>query len=63
MNKSFEKINLSTNPLKLVKDRYAEPYTIMLVIFSIISVISIPCYYLAGKKYKADKLTLEQTFG
>ena len=42
---------------------YAEPYTIMLVIFSIISVISIPCYYLAGKKYKADKLTLEQTFG
>ena len=32
---------------------YAEPYTIMLVIFSIISVISIPCYYLAGKKYKA----------
>ncbi len=42
---------------------YAEPYTVMLVIFSIISVISIPCYYLAGKKYKADKLTLEQTFG
>ena len=42
---------------------YAEPYTIMLVIFSIISVISIPCYYLAGKKYKADKLILEQTFG
>ena len=42
---------------------YAEPYTIMLVTFSIISVISIPCYYLAGKKYKADKLTLEQTFG
>ena len=42
---------------------YVEPYTIMLVIFSIISVISIPCYYLAGKKYKADKLTLEQTFG
>ena len=42
---------------------YAEPYTIMLVIFSIISVISIPCYYLAGKKYKADKLTLEKTFG
>ena len=26
---------------------YAEPYTIMLVIFSIISVISIPCYYLS----------------
>ena len=42
---------------------YAEPYTIMLVIFSIISVISIPCYYLAGKKYKADKLILEKTFG
>ncbi|MEO1956020.1 MAG: MFS transporter, partial [Gammaproteobacteria bacterium] len=30
---------------------YPEPYTMMLVIFSIISIISIPCYYLAGKKY------------
>ena len=41
---------------------YSEPYTLMLVIFSIISIISIPCYYLAGKKYKADKLVLEETF-
>ena len=42
---------------------YDEPYTIMLVIFSIISIVSIPCYYLAGTKYKEDKLTLEKTFG
>ena len=41
---------------------YAEPYTIMLVIFSIISIISIPCYFLAGIKYKEDKLILEKTF-
>jgi MFS family permease len=41
---------------------YSEPYTLMLVIFSIISIISIPCYYLAGKKYKADKIVLENTF-
>ena len=41
---------------------YSEPYTLMLVIFSIISIISIPCYYLPGKKYKSDKLVLEETF-
>ena len=41
---------------------FAEPYTIMLVIFSVISIVSIPCYYLAGTQYKADKLTLERTF-
>ena len=41
---------------------YAEPYTIMLVIFSIISVVSIPCYFLAGVKYKEDKIILEKTF-
>ena len=41
---------------------YAEPYTVMLVIFSIISVVSIPCYFLAGMKYKEDKLILEKTF-
>ena len=41
---------------------YSEPYTIMLVIFSIISIVSIPCYYLAGIKYKEDKLILEETF-
>ena len=29
MNTSFAKINLSTDPLKHVKDRYAEPYTII----------------------------------
>jgi len=42
---------------------YDEPYTIMLVIFSVISIVSIPCYYLAGRQYKEDKLVLEKTFG
>ena len=41
---------------------YQEPYTLMLVIFSIISIVSIPCYYLAGRQYKKDKLILEETF-
>ena len=41
---------------------YEEPYTLMLVIFSIISIISIPCYYLAGTKYKIDKKNLEEVF-
>ncbi len=41
---------------------YLEPYTLMLVIFSIISIVSIPCYYLAGVKYKEDKIVLEETF-
>jgi len=41
---------------------YAEPYTLMLVIFSIISIISIPCYYLAGVKYKEDKENLKKAF-
>ncbi len=41
---------------------YLEPYTLMLVIFSIISIVSIPCYYLAGIKYKEDKIVLEETF-
>ena len=41
---------------------YEEPYTLMLVIFSIISIISIPCYYLAGTKYKKDKKNLEELF-
>jgi len=41
---------------------YQEPYTMMLVIFSIISIISIPCYYLAGKKYHEDKNRLETIF-
>jgi len=34
----------------------------MLVVFSIISVVSIPCYYLAGKKYHEDKSKLETIF-
>jgi len=41
---------------------FAEPYTLMLVIFSIISIISIPCYYLAGVKYKEDKENLKKAF-
>ena len=41
---------------------YQEPYTVMLVIFSIISIVSIPCYYLAGKKYHEDKNRLETIF-
>ena len=41
---------------------YSEPYTLMLVIFSIISIVSIPCYYLAGIKYKEDKIVLEEAF-
>ena len=41
---------------------YEEHYTLMLVIFSIISIISIPCYYLAGTKYKKDKKNLEEVF-
>ena len=41
---------------------YQEPYTMMLVIFSIISIISIPCYYLAGKRYKEDKVLLKKVF-
>jgi len=41
---------------------YNEPYTIMLVVFSIISIVSIPCYYLAGKKYHEDKSKLETIF-
>ena len=41
---------------------YQEPYTMMLVVFSIISIISIPCYYLAGKRYKEDKVLLKKVF-
>ena len=41
---------------------YQEPYTMMLVVFSIISIISIPCYYVAGKRYKKDKLMLDKVF-
>ena len=41
---------------------YQEPYTMMLVVFSVISIISIPCYYLAGKRYKQDKILLGKVF-
>ena len=43
-------------------ENYQEPYTMMLVVFSIISVISIPCYFLAGKRYKKDKVLLDEVF-
>ena len=41
---------------------FQEPYTMMLVVFSIISIISIPCYYMAGKRYKEDKVVLNKVF-
>jgi MFS family permease len=47
---------------KMEAANYQEPLTIMLIIFSIISIISIPCYYLAGKKYYEDKNRLEAIF-
>jgi len=46
----------------MVIENYKEPYTMMLVVFSIISVISIPCYYLAGMRYKEDKVLLDKVF-
>jgi len=41
---------------------YSEPYTLTLIVFTFISAASIPCYYLAGKRYKEDKKTLESSF-
>ena len=41
---------------------YSEPYTWTLIIFTFISAASIPCYYLAGKRYKEDKKALESFF-
>ena len=41
---------------------YSEPYTWTLIIFTFISAASIPCYYLAGKRYKKDKKALENSF-
>ena len=41
---------------------YNEPYTWTLIIFTFISAASIPCYYLAGKRYKEDKKALESSF-
>ena len=41
---------------------YSEPYTWTLIVFTFISAASIPCYYLAGKRYKEDKKALESSF-
>ena len=41
---------------------YSEPYTLTLIVFTFISAASIPCYYLAGKRYKEDKKALESSF-
>ena len=41
---------------------YSEPYTWTLIVFTFISAASIPCYYLAGKRYKEDKKRLESSF-
>jgi len=41
---------------------YSEPYTWTLIIFTFISAASIPCYYLAGRRYKEDKKILESSF-
>ena len=40
----------------------ADPYTTMLVIFTAISALNIPCYYFAGKLYERDKKRLEEVF-
>ena len=47
---------------KLMTANYQEPYTLMLVVFSIISIVTIPCYFLAGKRYKKDKTLLNEAF-
>ena len=43
-------------------NNFDEPYTWTLIIFTVISAASIPCYYLAGKRYKRDKKELESSF-
>ena len=43
-------------------NNFEEPYTWTLIIFTCISATSIPCYYLAGKRYKEDKKNLEGLF-
>tara|TARA_B100000686_G_scaffold307087_1_gene347056 strand:+ start:21580 stop:22857 length:1278 start_codon:yes stop_codon:yes gene_type:complete len=43
-------------------NNFSEPYTWTLIIFSFISAASIPCYYLAGKRYKEDKEKLRGLF-
>ena len=47
---------------KLMTANYQEPYTLMLVVFSIISIVTIPCYFLAWKRYKKDKTLLNEAF-
>ena len=43
-------------------NNFDEPYTWSLIIFTVISAASIPCFYLAGKRYKKDKKELESSF-
>ena len=43
-------------------NNFDEPYTWTLIIFTVISAASIPCYYLAVKRYKRDKKELESSF-
>ena len=43
-------------------NNFDEPYTWTLIIFTFISAASIPCYYLAGRRYKDDKKNLESYF-
>lgn len=40
----------------------AEPYTIMLVTFSLIAGLAIPCYYFGGKIYESDRKKLLEEF-
>ena len=40
----------------------AEPYTIMLVTFSLIAGLAIPCYYFGGKIYELDRKRLLEKF-
>ena len=42
-------------------NNFDEPYTWTLIIFTVISAASIPCYYLAGKRYKRDKKEIESS--
>ena len=51
---------ICVNLLKI--NNFEEPYTWTLIIFTCISATSIPCYYLAGKRYKEDKKNLEGLF-
>ena len=40
----------------------SEPYTIMLVTFSLIAGLAIPCYYFGGKIYESDRKRLLEKF-